>query len=191
MAYFATLQGDPLYLFTRLSVEKCLANAIGPTGTVKGGYTTTLTVRIPKRRNHPFWLLDVTQPDEKLFTWDVSEDTLSFEVTRWGAQDDYSSFYATQRAKDIIENIRAAVLNPTHLHSCIFVAMPHALNHSLHSRRVLGLGRQLNTTWKYAKLAFSTVCHAQTVDSSVNFIQDIIDSNTLPGLSPLLKYYQV
>ena len=256
--YFAALKEDPLYMFTRVPLEKCLAsfleevwrpllvymqelyscpiplyrsptmifysaisrkevvlkarnftyerpqayditasrvfqslNVLSSSGSVKGGYTTTLTVRIPKRRNHPFWLLDRAEPDDKLFTWDISEDTLSFQVTRWGPLEEHSSFNATQRAKDIIQNIRVAVSNPTHVHSCISQVMSHPFNHSLASCRVLGLGIQLNKMWKHAKLAFSTVCTAQTVEINVNFIQDIIDSNTVLGLSPLLKYYQV
>ena len=71
---------------------------------VKKGLTTTLTVHIPKRHDHPFWHRTSYENTGKLFSWDVSEDALSFQVTRWGPLDEYSRFYATQRAKDIIRN---------------------------------------------------------------------------------------
>ena len=82
---------------------------------IKDGFTTTLTVHIPKHRDHPFWLLNSTQSKEKLFGCEKIQDTLTFQVTRWGPLPELSNFNATQRAMDIIRNIRAAVSNPIHL----------------------------------------------------------------------------
>ena len=159
--------------------------------TMKGGFTTTLTVHIPKRRNHPFWLLDMNQSDDKLFSWDDSEEALSFQVTRWGPMEDYSNFYVTQRAKDIIRNIRAAVSNPTHVITCISGVITHISDYSLDTCSVFCLGVRLNQMWKNTKLTFSRICTEQTTEFAVNFIQEIIDSNISLGLSSLLKYYQV
>lgn len=172
-------------------VSQSLNTIIGKQSTVKGGCTTTLTVCIPKRHDHPFWLLSTAQSHDKLFAWDISEDALSFQVTRWGPLGEYSNFYATERAKDIIRNIRATVSDSTHITTCVSEAMTHISNYSLDSCPVLSLGVQLHDTWKHAKLAFSTVCVPQFAEFAVNFIQKIIDSNTMPELTALLQYYQV
>ena len=158
---------------------------------MKGGFTTTLTVHIPKRRNHPFWLLDANQSDDKLFSWDNSEDALSFQVTRWGPMEDYSNFYVTQRAKDIIRNIRTAVSNPTHMIICNSGIITHISDYSLDSCSIFCLGVRLNQIWKNTKLIFSRICTEQTTEYAVNHIQEIIDSNMSLRLSSLLKYYQV
>lgn len=167
--------------------------AVVPIGNyIKDGFITTLTVHVPKHRDHPFWLLKLTESKDKLFGCDKSQDTLSFQVTRWGPLPELSNFYATQRAMDIIRNIRAAVSNPTHLSNLSGMTQSLRRSNPLHDYcPVFRLGIQLNSTWKHAKLVFSTVCVAQTLDLVVNCIQDIINSNTLPDLSPVLKYYQV
>jgi hypothetical protein len=156
-------------------------------GGVKPGVTTTLTVRIPKSRSHSFW--DPTQ--DKLFSWDLSEDALSFEVTRWGPSEPYSNFRATQRAKDIIRNIRLAVSNSTHLDHYTSKDIHEAIYRPFHMCSALRLGAELNQTWKNYKLAFSTICTEQTVDFVVNFIQDKIDSCSCANIIPVLRYYQV
>lgn len=151
---------------------------------IKDGFTTTLTVHVPKHRDHPFWLLDSTQSDEKLFDCENIQDTLTFQVTRWGPMPELSSFNATQRAMDIIQNIRVAVSNSTRLPSLMLQSLwrPSSLHCS-----VFRLGIQLNSMWKCGKL----VGVAHTVDLVVNDIQNIVNSGTLPALSPALKYYQV
>jgi hypothetical protein len=180
-----------VYDATESRVFKSLNAIFLNKATMKGGFTTTLTVHIPKRRNHPFWLLDINQPDDKLFGWDNSEDALSFQVTRWGPIEDYSNFHATQRAKDIVRNIRAAVSNPTHLITCISGVITHISNYSLDSCSVFCLGVRLNQMWKNTKLTFSSICTEQTMEHAVSYIQEIIDSNISLELSSLLKYYQV
>ena len=169
--------------------------SISPLGmNIKDGCTTTLIVHIPKNRDHPFWQLDLTQCEDKLFTCDESKDTLSFQVTRWGPLEKLSYFSATQRAKDIVRNIRAALSNPTHLSECISAAKTQSLRTS--NRRpdycpILHIGMKLNYMWKHAKLGFSSVCKEHIVDLAVSCIQDIINSDKLPTFSPVLKYYQV
>lgn len=142
---------------------------------IKNGFTTTLTVHVPKVRNHPFWLVSSTQSKDKLFGCEKLQDTLTFKVTRWGPLPHVSNFYVTQRAMDIIRNIRAAVSNPIHLSN-----LPTDITQSLrrpnplHDCPVFRLGVQLNSMWKCAKLAFSTVFEAQTVELFSNHIQNMV-----------------
>ena len=169
--------------------------AVSPIGNyIKNGYTTTLAVHIPKYRDHSFWHLDSTQCKDKLFACDESQDTISFQVTRSGPLPDWSNYFATQRAMDIIQNIRNSVSHPTHLSNSISAAMTQSLqiSNSLHDRcPVFLLGVKLNSMWKRVNLVFTTVCSEQIMKFAVEYIQDIIDSNTLPALTPVLKYYQV
>lgn len=159
--------------------------------TMKGGFTTTLTVHIPRRRNHPFWLLDANQSDDKLFNWDGAEDALSFQVTRWGPMEDYSNFHVTQRAKDIIRNIRATVSNPTHLTTCIPEVVTHISDYSLDSCSIFRLGVRLNQIWKEMRLNFSMIFTEQSAETILIFFRETIDSNISLIHSSLLKYYQV
>lgn len=262
MAYCAALKKDPLYLFTKYSVEEYLADfleaiwmpllayiqelysypiplntlpatpltsatskmdivfkaknfayaraqpynsvtspvfqslvSIAPLGiNIKDGCTTALTVHIPKNRDHPFWQYSLNQCDDKLFACDKSEDTISFQVTRWGPLERLSQFSATQRAKDIIHNIRAALSNPTHLAECISAAKNQSLrtsNRQPDDCPILEIGMKMNYIWKCAKLGFSSVCMESIVDLAVNCIQNLINSNKLLTFSPVLKYYQV
>lgn len=257
--YFAALQEDPLYLFTRTSLEICLAgfldeilrpvleymqelygppirldglpimdypcaelnqdeiivraknfvydrrsyefrschiwqvlNAITPDAVlVKKGVTTILTVHIPKRWDDPFWYHTFTESEEKLFGWNISEDALSFQVTQWGPLEEYSKFYATQRAKDIIRHIRAAVSRPNYVPLRTPRAMMQESNSHAFSCPVLRLGIDLNDTWRRADSAFSTICSEEFMKYAIEIIQKWIDSEAYTHLSPVLRFYQV
>jgi hypothetical protein len=157
---------------------------------VKRGVTTKLTVRIPKSRSHPFWLLGPNYSQNK-FSWNMSGDALSFEVTRWGPQETYSRYNATQRATDIIRNIRKAVSDSTHLHNYLFRDVQQSLYHPFDSCPVLQIGAELTHIWKRYERAFSTICVEQAVDLVESFIQEKLDSYSCVDLSPVLRYYQV
>jgi hypothetical protein len=169
--------------------------AISPIGNyIKNGCMTILTVHIPKHHGHSFWHLDSIQCNDNSFACDESQDMISFQVTRWGPLPDWSNFYATQRAKDIIRNIRASVSHPTHLSNSISEAMTQSLQISNpldDPCPVFSLGVNLNSMWKHVKSVFSTVCSKQTMEIAIHYIQNIIDSNSLPEFTPVLKYHQV
>jgi hypothetical protein len=77
------------FIYDRPQSYDCNASYIGQilstiapgAGPIKKGLTTTLTVHIPKRHDHPFWHHASCENTEKLFSWDISEDALSFVVT--------------------------------------------------------------------------------------------------------------
>jgi hypothetical protein len=75
--------------------------------TMKSGYTTTLIVHIPKHSDHPFWNIDLQDPE--IFKYVPSKNSISFQVQRWGPSLEYANYYATQRAKDIILNIHRGI----------------------------------------------------------------------------------
>jgi hypothetical protein len=154
--------------------------------TMKNSYTTTLTVHIPKDPNHPFWNIDRPQrrDDSEMFTWVASDDSVSFQVQRWGPYVEYANYYATQRAKDIIWNIRLGVSGtrvfgrPAVFRISRFPASCPAFS----------LGVQLQNIWRAGAQGISTV---QFAIDAVNTIQQMIEKNTLASLGLLLTYYQV
>jgi hypothetical protein len=145
---------------------------------MKGGYTTTVTVRIPEQRDHPFW-------NCQDFSWDVSQGpAISFQVTRWGPQEDSSQYYATQRAKDVIRNIRITMTGPlpTFGQTPKFPPVSHL---------ALCLGRELNDLWKTGKSIFSEGrFQPDNAEIFLGWIQRMIDHNEHAPV-PVLKYYEV
>jgi hypothetical protein len=147
------------------------------------GFKTTLTAHIPKDRNHPFWQPDQQKDD---FTWDVSPDSsISFQVTRWGPTDAYSRYYATHRAKDVIRNIRTAVINRVSFPSRVTLPSPKFPPISC---VIFDLGIMLNGMWKDAKQLFLSPDFGQF---AIDQIQRIIDSNEEVPIRQVLEYYQV
>jgi hypothetical protein len=157
---------------------------------VKKGVITTLIVHVPKRRDHPFWYRTFTESKKSLFNWDISEDAVSFQVTRWGPLEEYSRFYTTQRAMDIIQNIRAAVSNPIYVSLWAPRIKKRSNSHNF-SCPILQLGMELNDMWRRTNSKFLTACSREFVKDAVEKIQKWIDSEKYILISPLLRYYQV
>ena len=162
---------------------------------IKNGVITTLTIHIPEHRDHAFWHLDSSECNEKLFGCDESKDTLSFQVSRWGPDAKRADYCATQRAMDIIWNIRASVRNPTYLSKYISPTTAQSLriSNSLEDPcPMFCVGAKLNSIWKSSTPIFATTNSEQTVSLAISLIEHFINSETVPPpLVPAFKYYQV
>jgi hypothetical protein len=153
---------------------------------LKSSYTATLNVDIPKDTEHPFWNIDRPQRhgDMKMFKYVPSGDSVSFRVQRWGPCAQHAKYYATQRAKDIIWNIRLRVSGTR-----VF-GRPAILlrSHIPASCPAYSLGVLLQNIWKAETPRISTSSFAVL---AVDLIQKLKDKNTLASLDLLLTYYQV
>jgi hypothetical protein len=152
------------------------------------GYNAMLTVSVPKNLNHPFW----NRNSREYLGYSSNEtkpNTVDFRVTKWGPTIEQAQYHATQRAMDIIRNIRRRVrLSPVEIPSRQWKE-----NHSekLLSCPIYNLANQLHKRWGDNKPIYSQ----QTSSKSEFWLSTIKEleslSLKLPSIGHLLEYYQV
>jgi hypothetical protein len=148
------------------------------------GFTTTLTVIVPKNPCHSFWQQQT--PLEPKF-----QDTVSFEVRRWGQTKEQSYNHAIQRAADVIRYIRATVLGDSPKMAAFQFT---TLSHSPISCSIFQLGAELYSMWKQSNEVFpGKDLEERHVGASrlLQTIQEKHDSDTYIYARPVLQYYKV
>jgi hypothetical protein len=148
------------------------------------GFTTQLTIHIPKYRDHSYWEQSSLH---EFFNWEAGSgisDSLQFQVERWGISKEASYYHAVQHAQNIIAAIRTALSNQT---IPSLEVRPPVILHC----PVLNLGQKLNDRWLKSDPKSSS---RQSIDD-INFLNELIQTKTdseLPvQVHLLLQYYQV
>jgi hypothetical protein len=171
------------YDFSTCPVLQTLKN-ISPTFRllISDGFTTTLTVTVPKNPRHSFWHQEVPLESPEF------EDKVSFEVRRWGQTKEQSYNHAVQRAADIIRYIRATVLGDSTAFFQFTISSRNPISCS-----VFQLGIELYSMWKQSNEAFSRHLEQKHTGASrlLQAIQEKHDLDAYIYARPLLQYYKV